>query len=67
VPAMAMPGKDHPLLVSVPLDEPVVTRHVGLIRRSGRPLAPAAQHLYDFFAEMAAPAVKAPRPRQQKP
>jgi len=67
VPAMAMPGKDHPLLVSVPLDGPVVTRHVGLIRRGGRPLAPAAQHLYDFFAEMAAPAAKAPRPRQQKP
>jgi DNA-binding transcriptional LysR family regulator len=29
VPAMAMPGRDHPLLVSVPLDGPVVTRHVG--------------------------------------
>ncbi|MDO9075374.1 MAG: LysR family transcriptional regulator [Rubrivivax sp.] len=56
VPAMAMPGKDHPLLVSVPLDGPVVTRHVGLIRRSGRTLAPAAQHLYGFFTEMAAPA-----------
>lgn len=56
VPAMAMPDKDHPLLVSVPLDGPVVTRHVGLIRRSGRTLAPAAQRLHDFFAEMAAPA-----------
>jgi DNA-binding transcriptional LysR family regulator len=56
VPAMAMPGKDHPLLVSVALDGPVVTRHVGLIRRSGRALAPAAKQLHDFFAEMAAPA-----------
>jgi len=62
VPAMAMPGKDHPLLVSVPLDEPVVTRRVGLIRRSGRTLAPAAQHLYDYFAEMAQP-----KARQRKP
>jgi DNA-binding transcriptional LysR family regulator len=55
VPAMAMPGKDHPVLVSVPLDEPVVVRHVGLIRRTGRTLAPAAQHLYDFFVEMKQP------------
>lgn len=52
VPAMAMPGSDHPLLVSVPLVEPVVTRHVGLIRRRGRTLSPAAQQLYDFLAEV---------------
>ncbi len=65
VPAMAMPGQDHPLLVSVPLDSPVVTRHVGLIRRSGRTLAPAAQHLYDFFTEMAQPQARSPR--RQKP
>jgi hypothetical protein len=30
----------------------VVTRRVGLIRRKGRTLSPAAQQLYDFFAEM---------------
>ena len=54
VPAMAMPGKDHPLLVSVPLDAPVVKRRVGLIRRKGRTLAPAAEQLYGFFVEMAA-------------
>ena len=52
VPAMAMPGRDHPLLVSIPLEEPVVTRHVGLIRRRGRTLTPAAQQLYDFFADV---------------
>jgi len=65
VPAMAMPGRDHPLLASVPLDEPVVTRRVGLIRRRGRTLAPAAQHLYEFFTEMAPP--KARAWRQRKP
>ncbi len=54
VPAMAMPGKDHALLVSVPLDGPVVKRRVGLIRRRGRTLAPAAEQLYAFFVEMAA-------------
>ncbi len=52
VPSLAMPGSDHPLLVSVALEEPRVTRHVGLIRRRGRPMAPAAQQLFDFFGEM---------------
>ena len=50
VPSMAMPGADHPVLVSVPLDTPVVTRQVGLIRRAGRTLAPAAQTLFESFA-----------------
>ena len=59
VPAMAMPGADHPLLASVLLVEPVITRHIGLIRRRGRPLSPAAQQLYDLFEE-----VKARRRRQ---
>jgi DNA-binding transcriptional LysR family regulator len=52
VPSLAMPGADHPLLVSVPLVDPIVTRRVGLIRRKGRPLSPAAQQLYQFFGEM---------------
>lgn len=54
VPAMAMPGPDHPLLVSVPLVEPVITRRIGLIRRRGRSLSPAAQQLYDLFGEVKA-------------
>lgn len=52
VPALAMPGKDHPVLVSVPLDSPVVMRQVGLIRRAGRSLTPSAQLLYDAFAAL---------------
>ena len=52
VPSLAMPAGDHPLLVSVPLTDPVVTRRVGLIRRKGRSLSPSAQQLYDFLAEM---------------
>lgn len=58
VPSMAMPGPDHPLLVSVPLVDPVVTRKVGLIRRRGRSLSPAAQQLYELFGT-----VKAAKPR----
>jgi len=61
VPALAMPGPDHPLLVSVPLVAPIVTRRIGLIRRRGRPLSPAAQQLYDFFAEMKRSRTKAGR------
>ena len=52
VPSMAMPGPDHPLLVSVPLVDPVVTRKVGLIRRRGRSLSPAAQQLFDLFSDV---------------
>lgn len=52
VPSMAMPGSDHPLLVKVPLVEPVVTRKIGLIRRRGRSLSPAAQRLFDLFREV---------------
>ncbi|WP_418318574.1 LysR family transcriptional regulator [Piscinibacter sakaiensis] len=52
VPSMAMPGPDHPLLVSVPLVDPEVTRKVGLIQRRGRPLPPAAQQIYDLCVEM---------------
>jgi DNA-binding transcriptional LysR family regulator len=51
VPAMAMPAADHPLLVSVPLTKPVVSRKMGLIRRQGRSLSPAAQQLYDLLSE----------------
>ncbi|ODV10276.1 MAG: LysR family transcriptional regulator [Rubrivivax sp. SCN 70-15] len=52
VPAMAMPGADHPLLVGVPLVEPVVTRKLGLIHRRGRSLSRAAQQLYALCIEM---------------
>ncbi|CAN1499632.1 LysR Transcriptional regulator [Burkholderiaceae bacterium] len=51
VPAMAMPKKGHPLLVSVPLIEPVVTRKMGLIKRRSSQLTPAAVELYDMFME----------------
>jgi DNA-binding transcriptional LysR family regulator len=64
VPSLAMPARDHPLLVSVPLTDPVVTRRVGLIRRRGRSLSPAAQQLYDLLLEMRPKPPKAPRARR---
>ena len=47
VPRLAMPPRNSASLVSVPLIKPLVTRTVGLIRRAGRALPPAAQQLYD--------------------
>jgi DNA-binding transcriptional LysR family regulator len=63
VPSLAMPGPEHPLLASVPLSDPVVTRRIGLIRRQGRRLSPEAQQLYEFLAAMK----KASRPRSARP
>jgi DNA-binding transcriptional LysR family regulator len=53
VPRLAMPRKGHPLLVSVPIVEPEVTRTVGLIKRRGRSLSPAAEHLYEMLRTIA--------------
>ncbi|OIQ69966.1 hydrogen peroxide-inducible protein activator [mine drainage metagenome] len=52
VPAMAMPSREHPLLVSVPLVDPVVKRKMGLIKRRSSMLSPAALQLYELCAEM---------------
>jgi DNA-binding transcriptional LysR family regulator len=51
VPATAMPRKGHPLLVSVPLTDPVVVRKMGLIRRRSLLLTPAAQQLFDLMLD----------------
>jgi DNA-binding transcriptional LysR family regulator len=53
VPRLAMPRRGHPLLVSIPIVEPEVTRTVGLIRRRGRSLSPAAEHLYSMLHAVA--------------
>jgi DNA-binding transcriptional LysR family regulator len=58
VPRLSMPRKGHAALVSVPIVEPQVTRTVGLIRRRGRTLSPAAEHLYDMLRAVAAKAGK---------
>jgi DNA-binding transcriptional LysR family regulator len=55
VPELAMPPRGHPTLVSVPLVEPAISRAVGLIRRVGRELSPAAQQLYDLMRALPKP------------
>ncbi len=52
VPSMAMPGKNHPILTSVPLVGPVVKRRVGIVRRRGRSLTPAAEAFHRTIVEM---------------
>jgi DNA-binding transcriptional LysR family regulator len=45
VPSIAMPLSPHPILASVALIEPEVVRHMGLLKRRGRTLTPAALEL----------------------
>lgn len=52
VPSIAMPAAPHPILVSVPLIEPEVLRNVGLIKRRGRTLTPAAIELEKLVRDM---------------
>ncbi|WDY60443.1 LysR family transcriptional regulator [Pseudomonas sp. PSKL.D1] len=59
VPLMAMPAADHPILTRVPLTDPQVMRSVGLIKRRGRTLTPAALALERLVVEMKAAQVSA--------
>lgn len=61
VPRLAMPAGDHPHLASVPLREPEITRSLGLIRRQGRTLSPAAHALYALFESLYPPPAAARR------
>jgi DNA-binding transcriptional LysR family regulator len=51
VPQLAAPTGRHPVLVVRPLVEPVVTRIMGIIRRHGATLAPAAQQFHQLLKE----------------
>jgi DNA-binding transcriptional LysR family regulator len=62
VPQLAMPPGPHPVLASVKLVEPVVTRTLGLVRRRSQALSPAAQQLYDMFLALRAPARRRGKP-----
>jgi DNA-binding transcriptional LysR family regulator len=49
LPRLAMPRGPHPVLVSRPLVNPVLSRTMGLIRRRSHRLSPAAQKLHDLL------------------
>ena len=49
VPRLSMPQGEHATLAMVALVEPTIDRTVGLIRRGGRELPPAARKLYELI------------------
>ena len=51
VPQMAVPTGQHPVLAVRPLIEPTVTRMMGIIRRRGAALSPAAQQFHQLLKE----------------
>ena len=66
LPQLALPGKDHPILASVLLTDPVVTRRLGLSRRRGRSLSPAAQQLFALVAQLKKRRARSPRDDQKR-
>lgn len=60
VPQLAMPLTGHATLTSIKLEHPRVTRTLGLIARRGRPLAPAAQQLYNLIHQAGKTAKRKP-------
>ena len=50
LPRLATPQEDHPLLMTVPLVDPIVTRTIGIVERRVGRLSPAAQRFRDMLA-----------------
>lgn len=59
MPEMAIAGREHPVLVGVPLVEPEISRTLGLIHRRGRALSASAQHLFELFRQVSGPRSRA--------
>jgi len=49
LPRMATPMHDHPILVARPLDNPTVSRTIGIVRRQGAALSPIAQQFLQLL------------------
>jgi len=60
-----MPPKGHSGLISVPLEDPEITRVIGLIRRRGRELMPAARLFHDMLLRARLDKGAEARPRHQ--
>jgi DNA-binding transcriptional LysR family regulator len=61
VPRLAMPPRGHSSLVSIPLEGPELTRTIGLIKRRGRELMPAAQLFHNLLLRKSAARREAPK------
>ena len=51
LPRLGTPQEDHPLLTTVPLVDPVVTRTIGIVERRVGRLSPAAQRFRDMLTD----------------
>jgi len=51
LPKLATPARGHPILRTVPLVEPQVSRTIGLVQRRGATLPPAAAHFRSMLLE----------------
>ena len=49
LPRLAVPGSGRGRLAAIPVTNPVVTRTLGLMKRRGRVLSPAAEQLYSMI------------------
>jgi DNA-binding transcriptional LysR family regulator len=49
LPKLATPQGEHPIIVTRPIGNPPVSRTIGVVRRRGRQLAPAAQRFFDML------------------
>ena len=52
LPKLATPAADHPPIRTVPLQQPEVSRTIGLVRRHGAPLSPAATQFYEMLLDI---------------
>ncbi len=52
LPQLATPARGHPILRTVPLVEPQITRTIGVVQRRGATLSPAAAQLLGMLLEM---------------
>ena len=49
LPRLATPQGEHPIIVTRPIGSPQVSRTIGVVRRRGRQLSPAAQRFFDIL------------------
>jgi DNA-binding transcriptional LysR family regulator len=52
LPKLATPAADHPLICSIPLLQPEVSRTIGVVRRHGASLSPAAAQCFEMLLDI---------------
>ena len=52
LPKLATPAADHPLIRSIPLLQPEVSRTIGVVRRHGASLSPAAAQCFEMLLDI---------------